>query len=76
MFSKIGNALLAFTDWIYKLPPDRFKQYEAALGAYLVTVGLLKPTDEAKWIALGFGLYVLVSAVREIADAVRSFSSK
>lgn len=74
--SKVAAKILALTDWIYKLPPDSFKQYEAALGAYLITIGVLKPQDEAKWIAVGFALYVLVSAIREIASAISSFGSK
>ncbi len=65
----IDNVVTGFLNWIYSLPPDSVKEYEIALAAYLVTLHLINPSDQAVWVAAGFAVYGIIKAVRDVSNA-------
>src|SRR5689334_9570832 len=65
----LDNFVKGLLNWIYSLPPDTFKEYEVALVAYLVSVHVLNPSDQAAWIAAGFVVYGIIKAVRDVSNA-------
>lgn len=63
------TVITGFLNWIYSLPPDSFKEYEVALIAYLVSLHLINPSNQAQWVAGGFAVYGIIKAVRDVSNA-------
>lgn len=69
VLSFLDTVITGFLNWLYSLPPDSFKEYEAALVAYLVAVHLVNPANQAEWVAAGFAVYGIIKAVRDVSNA-------
>lgn len=67
---QVANTVITgLLNWIYSLPPDSFKEYEVALVAYLVSLHLINPTNQAEWVAAGFAVYGIIKAIRDVSNA-------
>ena len=65
----LDNCIKGFLNWVYSLPPDAFKEYEAILVAYLVAIKVIAPDHAGEWIATGFVVYGIVKAIRDVSNA-------
>lgn len=69
VLSFADTVVTGFLNWLYSLPPDSFKEYEAALVAYLVALHFIAPTNAPAWVAAGFAVYGIVKAIRDVSNA-------